>query len=144
MVGEPLDHELRDESGKRPEKGRPGEAEAASANSIHSVNVKYTLHIVKLNLLSLGRGLDLHIVMCENLHMPTNLALDDRLIEEARRAGKHKTKKEAVTAALDEYVRRRKQMKIIDVFGTVSFDPAYDYKAERRRSSRRASSESRT
>jgi putative antitoxin of VapBC-like toxin-antitoxin system len=76
--------------------------------------------------------------------MPTNLALDDRLIEEARRAGKHKTKKEAVTAALDEYVRRRKQMKIIDVFGTVSFDPAYDYKAERRRSSRRASSESRT
>jgi Arc/MetJ family transcription regulator len=38
--------------------------------------------------------------------MPTNLALDDRLIEAARRAGKHKTKKEAVTAALDAYVRR--------------------------------------
>jgi len=65
--------------------------------------------------------------------MPTNLALDDRLIEEARRAGKHKTKKEAVTAALDEYVRRRKQMRIMDAFGTVTFDPAYDYKAERRR-----------
>jgi Arc/MetJ family transcription regulator len=68
--------------------------------------------------------------------MPTNLALDDRLIEEARRAGKHKTKKEAVTAALDEYVRRRKQIKILDAFGTVTFDPAYDYKAERRRRSR--------
>lgn len=65
--------------------------------------------------------------------MPTNLALDDRLIEEARQAGKHKTKKEAVTAALDEYVRRRKQMRILDAFGTVTFDPAYDYKAERRR-----------
>jgi len=63
--------------------------------------------------------------------MPTNLALDDRLIEEARRAGGHKTKKEAVNAALDEYVRRRKQMRILDAFGTVSFDPNYVYKAER-------------
>ena len=85
----------------------------------------------------------LHIHMCNNIHMPTNLALDDKLIEEARRAGKHKTKKEAVNAALDEYVRRRKQMKILEAFGTVSFDPAYDYKAERRRSSRRASGRSR-
>jgi hypothetical protein len=75
--------------------------------------------------------------------MPTNLALDDRLIEEARRAGKHKTKKEAVTAALDEYVRRRKEIRILDAFGTVSFDPAYDYKAERRRSLRRALGRSR-
>src|ERR1019366_8044178 len=85
----------------------------------------------------------LHINMCNNVHMATNLALDDRLIEEARRAGKHKTKKEAVNAALDEYVRRRKQMKIVDSFGTVTFDPAYDYKAERRRSSRRARGQSR-
>ena len=67
------------------------------------------------------------------IHMPTNLALDDRLIEEARRAGGHKTKKEAVNAALDEYVRPRKQMRILDAFGTVSFDAAYDYKAERSR-----------
>lgn len=81
--------------------------------------------------------------MCDTIHMPTNLALDDQLIEEARRAGKHKTKKEAVNAALDEYVRRRKQMKILEAFGTVSFDPAYDYKAERRQSSRRASGQSR-
>jgi len=71
--------------------------------------------------------------MCNNVHMPTNLALDDRLIEEARRAGGHKTKKDAVNAALDEYVRRRKQMRILDAFGTVSFDPNYDYKAERQR-----------
>jgi Arc/MetJ family transcription regulator len=82
-----------------------------------------------------------HMIMCDTLHMPTNLALDDRLIEEARRAGKHKTKKEAVNAALDEYVRKRKQTKILEAFGTVSFDPAYDYKAERRRA-RRASGKS--
>ncbi|HUR37590.1 MAG TPA: type II toxin-antitoxin system VapB family antitoxin [Terriglobales bacterium] len=65
--------------------------------------------------------------------MATNLALDDKLIEEARKTGGHKTKKEAVTAALDEYIRRRKQLKLIEQFGTVDFDPAYDYKAERRR-----------
>jgi len=65
--------------------------------------------------------------------MATNLALDDALIEEARRTGGHKTKKEAVTAALDEYIRRRKQAKLIDRFGTVDFDPHYVYKAERRR-----------
>lgn len=65
--------------------------------------------------------------------MATNLALDDKLIEEARRTGGHKTKKEAVTAALDEYVRRHKQLKLIEQFGTVDFDPRYDYKAERRR-----------
>jgi hypothetical protein len=65
--------------------------------------------------------------------MATNLALDDRLIEEARRAGNHKTKKAAVNAALDEYVRKHKQMRILEAFGTVAFDPTYDYKAERQR-----------
>jgi hypothetical protein len=71
--------------------------------------------------------------------MPTNLALDDRLIEEARRAGRHKSKKEAVTAALEEYVRKRQQMRILEAFGTFAVDPAYDYKAERQRSSGRVS-----
>jgi len=65
--------------------------------------------------------------------MPTNLALDDRLIEEARRAGRHKTKREAVNAALAEYVKRRKQLRILDAFGSFDFNPDYDYKAERRR-----------
>jgi Arc/MetJ family transcription regulator len=65
--------------------------------------------------------------------MPTNLAIDDRLIEEARRIGQHATKKEAVTAALDEYIRRRKQMHVLDLFGTVDYHDDYDYKANRRR-----------
>jgi hypothetical protein len=64
--------------------------------------------------------------------MATNLALDDNLIEEARRIGDHKTKKEAVTAALDEYIRRRKQLEILDLFGTIDFDPDYDYKKMRK------------
>ena len=75
----------------------------------------------------------LHIVMCNNTHMATNLGLDDNLIEEARRSGGHKTKKEAVTAALREYVRRNKQQKIVELFGKIDYDPAYDYKAARRK-----------
>ena len=70
--------------------------------------------------------------------MATNLGLDDKLIDEARRVGKHRTKKEAVTAALEEYIRRRKQLRILDLFGTIDFDPKYDYKAERRRDGKRS------
>jgi len=71
--------------------------------------------------------------MCDALHMATNLAIDDRLIEEARKSGKHKTKKEAVTTALREYIQRHRQRRILEAFGTFDFDPTYDYKAERRR-----------
>lgn len=65
--------------------------------------------------------------------MPTNLAIDDRLIEDARRAGGHKTKKEAVTSALLEYVKRRKRLRIMELFGRIDYEPGYDHKAERRR-----------
>jgi Arc/MetJ family transcription regulator len=64
--------------------------------------------------------------------MPTNLALDDRLIDEARKLGHHRTKKETVNAALDEYISRRKQQAILSLFGGVEYDEKYDYKRERR------------
>ena len=64
--------------------------------------------------------------------MATNLALDDKLIEEARAVGQHKTKKEAVTVALQEYIARRKQLRVLELFGTIDYDPGYDYKAERK------------
>jgi Arc/MetJ family transcription regulator len=64
--------------------------------------------------------------------MPTNLAIDDRLIEEAQKLGHHRTKKDAVTAALDEYIQRLKQQEILPLFGTVDFDETYDHKRERR------------
>jgi Arc/MetJ family transcription regulator len=60
--------------------------------------------------------------------MPTNLALDDNLIAEARQIGHHATKKAAVTAALEEYVMRRKQQGILKLAGTIDYDPEYDYK----------------
>ena len=65
--------------------------------------------------------------------MATNLALDDELINEAKRLGAHKTKREAVTVALREYVQRRRQSRLLDLFGTIPYDQDYDYKAERHR-----------
>lgn len=65
--------------------------------------------------------------------MPTNLALDDKLLRDAQRIGGHRTKKATVTEALEEYIRRRKQLKLLDLFGTIDFDPDYDYKKQRRR-----------
>jgi Arc/MetJ family transcription regulator len=65
--------------------------------------------------------------------MATNLAIDDELIEEARRVGGLKTKKATVTEALNEYIQRRKQQRIVGLFGKIEVDSKYDYKAQRRR-----------
>jgi len=64
----------------------------------------------------------------------TNLAIDDRLIDEARRIGKKATKKAVVTEALQEYIQRRRQLQVLELFGTIDIDPAYDYMAQRKRS----------
>jgi hypothetical protein len=70
--------------------------------------------------------------LCSFLHMPTNLAIDDRLLEEALRIGGHRTKKATVTEALEEYIRRRKQTRLLRLFGKIDIDPTYDYKKQRR------------
>lgn len=65
--------------------------------------------------------------------MPTNLAIDDNLLETAKNIGKHKTKKAVVTEALEEYIQRRKQLQIADAFGSIEYDEGYDYKEQRKR-----------
>ncbi len=65
--------------------------------------------------------------------MATNLALDDKLLNEALKVGGRATKKDTVTEALQEYIGRRKQARIAELFGTVEYDPKYDYKKQRRR-----------
>ena len=65
--------------------------------------------------------------------MATNLAIDDRLLEEARQVGGHRTKKATVTEALQEYIKRRRQRDVAGLFGQIDYDPHYDYKAQRRR-----------
>jgi len=65
--------------------------------------------------------------------MPSNLAIDDKLLEEALHLGGLRTKKATVNEALKEYVQRRKQLKILDLFGQIDYDQDYDYKEQRRR-----------
>ena len=64
--------------------------------------------------------------------MATNIELNEELLRKAMKLGSMKTKKEAVNEALTEYVQRREQLKVLDLFGTVEFDPEYDYKDQRK------------
>ena len=63
--------------------------------------------------------------------MATNLAIDDRLLNKALRVSTLKTKKETVTIALQEFIERREQKKILDALGTISFRKDWDYKKDR-------------
>ena len=65
--------------------------------------------------------------------MATNLNLDDALLNEAVKLSGKKTKRETVNAALAEFVSRRKQRRILDLFGELEWDPRFDYKKERDR-----------
>jgi hypothetical protein len=68
--------------------------------------------------------------------MTKNSSIDD-LVVEAQKLGRHRSKKEAMRAALHEYVRRRKQLDVIEMFGKIDYDGNYDYKLERERKPKR-------
>lgn len=72
--------------------------------------------------------------LCENLHMATNLAIDPELLERALAVSGEKTKTAAVTLALREFVARREQRRLRELFGKLEWDESYDYKRERSRS----------
>lgn len=65
--------------------------------------------------------------------MSTNLALNDELVESAKTLGQHRSKKDAVNTALEEYVRRLNQQAIIKSFGTVEYAAGYSHKQQRRK-----------
>jgi Arc/MetJ family transcription regulator len=65
--------------------------------------------------------------------MATNLSIDPDLIDQALKLSGERTKKAAVTKALQEFVARRRQKRLLDLFGKLEWDPSYDYKAERKR-----------
>ncbi len=65
--------------------------------------------------------------------MATNLAIDPDLLENALAVSGEKTKKAAVTKALTEFIARREQKRIAELFGTLEWDSSYDYKSERSR-----------
>ena len=65
--------------------------------------------------------------------MPTNLAIDDVLLEKALVIGGHRTKRETVNEALKEYIARRKRLRSLQAFGTIDFDPKYSHKRARKK-----------
>jgi hypothetical protein len=65
--------------------------------------------------------------------MATNLAIDPTLLELALEVSGERTKKAAVTKALQEFIARRQQRRVLDLMGTLEWDKSYDYKAERSR-----------
>ena len=71
--------------------------------------------------------------MCKTLHMATNLAIDPDLLQRALEISGEKTKKATVTRALEEFIARREQARILELFGALDWDTDYDYKRERTR-----------
>ncbi len=65
--------------------------------------------------------------------MSTNLSLDPDLIEQAFKVSGERTKKAAVTKALEEFVARRRQKRLIELMGKLEWETGYDYKSERSR-----------
>ena len=72
------------------------------------------------------------VIVCKEKDMSTNIVIDDELIKEAVKIGKHKTKEAAVNEALKEYILKRKQMMIREVFGTIEYDASFNYKKQRK------------
>ena len=64
--------------------------------------------------------------------MPTNLAIDDELLEQARTVGRLRTKRETVNEALREFIQRRERLELVKLFGEVEYDRKYDHKKDRR------------
>ncbi|MEQ8969565.1 MAG: type II toxin-antitoxin system VapB family antitoxin [Coleofasciculus sp. C1-SOL-03] len=63
--------------------------------------------------------------------MATNLEIDEKLLEEALSLCEHSTADLLIEAALREYIQRRKQLKVLDLFGTIDYEEDYDYKQQR-------------
>jgi hypothetical protein len=71
--------------------------------------------------------------VCGDLHMATNLSIDPELIEQALAVSGERTKKAAVTRALQEFIARRRQKRLLDLMNRLEWDSSYDYKAGRAR-----------
>lgn len=65
--------------------------------------------------------------------MATNLSIDPKLLEDALKVSGERTKRAAVTRALEEFIARRRQKRMLDLFGKLEWDRDYDYKSERSR-----------
>ena len=74
------------------------------------------------------------VLLCDTSHMATNLAISPDLLNRAVEVSGEKTKTATVTRALKEFIARREQRRLLELFDSLEWDPAFDYKAERSRS----------
>jgi len=65
--------------------------------------------------------------------MATNLSLDPELLEQALKVSGERTKKAAVTRALQEFIARRSQKRLLELMDKLEWDDSFDYKSERSR-----------
>ena len=65
--------------------------------------------------------------------MATNLSIDPDLLDLALAVSGERTKKAAVTKALQEFIARRRQRRLLDLMGALEWDEGVDYKSERSR-----------
>lgn len=72
--------------------------------------------------------------LCKELHIATNLAIDPDLLNRAVEVSGERTKKAVVTKALQEFIARREQRRVIELMGKLEWDDSFNYKAERSRS----------
>jgi Arc/MetJ family transcription regulator len=72
-------------------------------------------------------------MVCKDLHMATNLSIDPVLLDRALEVSGERTKKAAVTKALQEFIARRQQKGLLELIGKLEWDASFDYKAERDR-----------
>ena len=63
--------------------------------------------------------------------MATSLNINDALLQEALALDDQTTVDALVETALREYIQRRKRLKVLYLFGTIDYDPDYDYKQQR-------------
>ena len=82
---------------------------------------------------AVARSHSLCHTVCGGSHMSTNLSFDPKLIERALEVSGERTKKAAVTKALEEFIARRRQKRLLELMGKLEWEPSYDYKAERGR-----------
>jgi Arc/MetJ family transcription regulator len=80
-----------------------------------------------------GRALTMCEIVCKSPHMATNLSIDPDLLDRALVLSGERTKKAAVTKALQEFIARRQQRRLLELFGKLEWDKSFDYKAERSR-----------
>jgi len=71
--------------------------------------------------------------MCKESHIATHLEIDPDLLDRAVAVSGERTKKAVVTKALQEFIARRQQRRVVELMGKLQWDESFDYKAERSR-----------